>query len=162
MKQLVIAAALAAAITSASAETFSFIGTGTLYFHEPQSFTWAGSFEVGSQADGFYASLPFVLESNVIHFEGRTAATFASGHLVNIAESDLSQNNGNTLLHLRGMSLRYSSTGHDVITSGAVAQMTSHPDTPILAPVPEPETWALMLAGLGGIGAMLRRRVART
>ena len=160
MKQLVIAAALAAAITSASAETFSFAGTGTLYFHEPQSFTWAGSFEVGSQADGFYASLPFVLESNVIHFEGRTAATFASGHLVDLAEADEYQ--GNTRLHLAGMTLRYSSTGHDVITSGAGAQMTPHPDTPILAPVPEPETWALMLAGLGGIGAMLRRRVART
>ena len=30
-----------------------------------------------------------------------------------------------------------------------------------LAPVPEPETWALLLAGLGMIGTMARRRAAR-
>ena len=34
-------------------------------------------------------------------------------------------------------------------------------DHVLLAPIPEPETWALMLAGLGLIGAAARRRRAR-
>lgn len=31
-------------------------------------------------------------------------------------------------------------------------------DNVVLAPVPEPETWAMLLAGLAGLGARLRRR----
>jgi hypothetical protein len=33
-------------------------------------------------------------------------------------------------------------------------------DAPSPAGVPEPSTWALMIAGFGGAGAMLRRRSA--
>jgi hypothetical protein len=33
-----------------------------------------------------------------------------------------------------------------------------HGDSIVFAPVPEPETWAMLLAGLGLVGWMARRR----
>ena len=154
---LILAAALAAPL--AQAETMTFVGTGVEQFNfchcadDLVAFVWRGTFEVASQADGFYLSLPFVLESNVIHFEGHAATTFASGRVVSFGSSDQWQ--FNTQLRLNEMTVGYSSSGHDVISSGASARFV--PDTPITAPVPEPETWALMLAGLGLCGWLARR-----
>lgn len=34
-------------------------------------------------------------------------------------------------------------------------------DTFAITAVPEPETWALLLAGIAGLGALKRRRAAR-
>jgi hypothetical protein len=34
-------------------------------------------------------------------------------------------------------------------------------NTPAVAPVPEPETWAMMLTGFAGLGLMMRSRRPR-
>jgi PEP-CTERM motif len=49
----------------------------------------------------------------------------------------------------------YSGTGTDFSLLDADVRMTVSGD--VVAAVPEPETWALMLAGLSGIGLVLRR-----
>ncbi len=48
------------------------------------------------------------------------------------------------------------SVNDTALTGGQVALLTDAP--PLNGGVPEPATWAMMILGLGGAGAMLRRR----
>lgn len=63
--------------------------------------------------------------------------------------------------YANGINMEETGNWQDIVFSGSVsngdfysAQMRSA----IESPVPEPTTWALMLAGLGGVGAALRSR----
>jgi hypothetical protein len=47
------------------------------------------------------------------------------------------------------------------LDTAAIHTFDTLPDVVITAAIPEPENWALLLAGLGIIGATVRRRAAK-
>jgi len=53
-----------------------------------------------------------------------------------------------------GIRLRWGPNGYDVGMDNITFEVRALPN----APVPEPTTWAMLIAGFGGIGTMMRRR----
>lgn len=135
--------------------TIDFLGTQTLTINNPTS-VWAFSFaDQGSEVTGTgtfsfldAAGLP-ILTSNTktdtesfIHFgQYFTESDFAGGLPSSITFSGV----------------RYSGTLDDYIDPGVTTRNYNIPAFYISA-VPEPETYAMLLAGLGLLGFMARRR----
>ena len=161
---LILAAALAAPL--AHAETFAFTGSGMQSFNwwacgcfrDPEVVTWSGTLTVdASNVDGAYSGVSWLLTSNVLHAASSQPWTLADitvrdGHVVDI-ESEYAIA-GMPSLSFRGMTASYINNAHHANSIYASARFV--PDVPI-TPVPEPETWALMLAGLGMCGWLARR-----
>ena len=167
MRKLLIVAALVAASGAASAETFTFTGSGIQSFNwwacgcfrDPELVTWSGTLTVdASSVDGAYSGVSWLLTSNVLHAASLQPWTLADitvrdGHVVDIENEYAIA--GMPSLSFRGMTLNYVNDVHHANSMYASARLT--PDTPIMTPVPEPETWARMLAGLGVSGWLARR-----
>jgi hypothetical protein len=47
-----------------------------------------------------------------------------------------------------------------IFSTGAFAMNSGNGTLTVTAAIPEPSTWAMMIAGLAGLGALYRRRVA--
>ena len=98
--------------------------------------TFTGTF--GNQTFTFAA--PAISFSNVYLYSGSTLSASSSGSTFNFAN-----------LNSGTYTLKVSGSVAGVGFGGALAQYT-------VTPVPEPETYAMLLAGLGVMGAIARRR----
>lgn len=150
LKSLVAGAVLALVGLHASATSFS--GSGALNGTDLQvgpSFSASGAFTASmlfGDATGASAYLTdgthnyqFLLDSSTSMF-GHTFDTYSlGGTLVS----------GTYSLHVNGASGQY---------SGGVNYNVPANTLPVAAPVPEPETYAMMLLGLGALGVVGRRR----
>lgn len=142
IKNLIAAAILGTAALSSFAATesiqFSYTGSGTV--------------------TGFGGTLldnNFGLTFSGVTLDGSGASVtdpFGDGTMISILTSSTSSNH----------TLSYSYTGSGTVDTSSfgftVAGQTSPVVPSSITPVPEPETYAMMLAGLGALGFMGRRR----
>ncbi|MBK1682881.1 FxDxF family PEP-CTERM protein [Rhodoferax fermentans] len=170
LKSIAVATALVGASLSASAATQSL---GPLVAGQAKAFS--GYAPVGAFADTITFSLPtnsgsgysvidFATPNNVLHTVFTAISLFYNpdgviGGNDSLVASSVSTNNelsltlgslaaGSYYLNIYGSTVGTLGGGY----SGAISV------TPFTAPVPEPETFAMLLAGLGVMGAIARRR----
>ena len=95
------------------------------------------------------------LTSTVEQLFSATDAKYAGVSVGSITKTGLGSNNLNGFTAIAGT---YSWTQKYTITATAGAAQRSASPTALAAAVPEPGTWALMIMGFGGAGAMIRSR----
>ena len=119
--------------------------------HSPVTATFAG----GLSYFGFYMGSPDTYNSVVYTFSDHSTFTVNGTTLAALAgeEPNGNQNNGLYVNALASSGMKITSIAFQ---SGANAMETDN--HAFIAAVPEPETYAMLLAGLGLMGFMLRRR----
>ena len=132
----------AAVLTFNSSGTASFSGSSTGSFNDSWTFSLSGVSNIYATVSGTgFKSLSMDLYNAVVNKSGKVKNVLVvSGTTFSFA--DLAA--GNYFLQIGGKALK-NTTG---IYNGSI-QVT---------PVPEPETWAMMLIGMGLVGYQLRRK----
>jgi hypothetical protein len=154
-----IALALATALAAVSAQavtTYAFTGTSVMTFDPagcipctsgvppPRTSPWIGSVTFDVDSDGTYELVPWTL-AGAVNFEPTHGVSFS----LTIEDGKIAAiNSGFGGLSFSTTGLRFHHIEDYVGVQDAQATWNT------TAPVPEPETWALMLAG---VGLLLRR-----
>lgn len=153
--RLSVAAALVASVSAANAESFQTL-SGTSF---TKSFTFNPDadnsfvFSVSGLAD-YYSALSFQIVGQV----PTITATNKNGNLV-AAFNDI-RNSNYFLLGGQNYTVTVSGTTKSNVLGGyGIVSLTSANGT--VSPVPEPESYAMFLAGLGLMGAIARRRSSK-
>jgi hypothetical protein len=139
-----------------------------------QPFDWSGTltFETSAALDGTYISFPqagygqvtsFTLVTNKISYDLKNNGTSSAQipPFVVLAGGEVTQlgfryeSFPDIFVRIDGMNARYSNILFDGFHSAATGTLTP------VAAVPEPETYALLLAGLGAIAGQVRRKSTR-
>ena len=151
------------ALTAYEGQRFGLLQLGNpadLFGASGASFTQSFSLDVASTVDLSFAlalrpgyragqQVAVALDGQVVH----TFATASGWHVQNLALGDLSA--GTHVLGFAGTA-SYAVYGDTTAYIDAVHLNA----TPVSPPVPEPDGWALMLAGLGVTGLIARRRLS--
>jgi len=159
--KLLAAAALSALAVGAQADTIDWGTHGDLEVaavaHNPGSFTDMITFSVPSLSDITSTTVANNLLS-VLNLDNGTVTLFREA-----GESDVELGSYNfdgttgstwhTMVGLTAGDYYYQITGDATGHHGAFYSITS-----TVTPVPEPETYAMLLAGLGVVGSLYRRR----
>jgi hypothetical protein len=140
LKSAVIAAALAVASASSFATSFSFDGSMEMSFLFPVSTTSSIDAAVTSSVVDGYG-----FDITAVTFDGTPFGAFTL-------------TTGNTTVDFYSFSAPSISAGTHSIEVFGTALGSTYDGNVVLTPVPEPETYALMLAGLGVGGFLFRRR----
>jgi hypothetical protein len=117
------------------------------------SFTYVGKSD--DAGNGPFTSNPQVSTAGTLTFDSPLTGTFVIGLK---AANNFSYYLFNALLPVS--SLTFDSTAGVALNGQGIAQNLSHAALYVTAAVPEPETYALMVAGLAAMGFMARRRQA--
>jgi hypothetical protein len=163
---LALAAAVGLAIAApASAAQYTFDFSGTDLFHPSVTFDGSGVFTTSDTATQVGGETAFAITGVTGTFNGSAFVPSASGAYGNYFTT------GPTFLDGTGVVLN-TAAGNIVDffhqdfgsyrvnlfgVSGGAAFVTAS-SSAVAAAVPEPATWAMMLMGLGALGAILRRR----
>lgn len=148
------------------------VGPGILHSTavEVTSGNTAGNLTIWVTRTGLTQTLPSVffsstnnnnangLTSTVEQFYSTTDAKYGGTSVGAITKTGLGSNNLNNAFGVDLGNGTYSWTQKYTITATAGAAQRSASPTALAVGVPEPGTWALMILGFGGAGAMLRRR----
>ncbi|HEX7689646.1 MAG TPA: FxDxF family PEP-CTERM protein [Burkholderiaceae bacterium] len=183
-KQLALAAALAlVGVTGAQAATEiggeyvpmdpgapgDFTNTWTLSNADFLAPAAAGGTEKGTKGDSFIDWFQFnVPESEYVTFGfssqlNPTAEVSFTGWVIGVpADGSIIDSQGSLITNaLQGPTYFLASGTYEIDVFGTFKQRGGLFDGYIMGNVPEPSSWALMLAGVGAIGALARRRKAR-
>ncbi len=157
IKKLLATLAIASVASFAQAQTYSFDAGGTVGFESPVSANGNVSlnFSFADLAPGFYELTGYVtgLFFNIQTATFSDALNNASTLTINKPESKVYYG----VIEYTGLSpYTLSITGSPV--GGGDSLIRGYLSASAVSPVPEPESIAMMLAGLGVIGAVVRRR----
>jgi len=145
------------------------VGNGILHSTavEVTSASTAANLTVWVTRTGLTASLPTAfwastnnnlgngLTSMVEHFYSSSDAKYGGTLVSSLFKGNLGSNSSDGFTAINGT---YSWTQKYTLTATSGAAQRSMSPTAIAVAVPEPGTWALMIMGFGGAGAMLRSR----
>jgi hypothetical protein len=159
MKSLVLAVSLAISAAGAYAEDIN----TTITLTEGPPNTYSAGFDITHVVAGLF--------TDTISFEP-TVSGLTNGSLVTIATNDVT-NVDFTSANINGLAFTFASVGNGEVgftipgmltgplvmtVMGSAGANASYGGTINVSAVPEPETWAMMLGGLGLVGFMARRR----
>ncbi len=162
-KQVLAASALAATAFAAQAATYD-IGVLPI---APDTFvksvsttsppgTFSDTFNfiapTGSGYSGSGVAISLDVGSNILNIDDVTVKLFDAGHNL-LATGSSGDSSGVTWQLLSGANYSFEVTGKTVGIAGGLYTFAA-----TAALVPEPETLAMMLAGIGAVGFMARRR----
>lgn len=102
---------------------------------------------------GIADSVKVSFGAQTLSFQTVATGYTAGGYALNVALVDFS-----AFGIANGANLQYQSIGLDTVAPGGTVPSVSLVGALHVAAVPEPETYAMLLAGLGAIGALVRRR----
>lgn len=158
IKSIIAAAAFAVVAVSANAATYSApVNTAALYtvsgsFEDyltfniatPSTFSWSAVNTPVSQLINV-GPYSFTFTSNIT---GLTSSLFSGTPTTGSAVSSSTLNSGDYFIKITGLGAGTGGSGSYVVATSVTA-------------VPEPESYAMFLAGLGIMGAVARRRFAK-
>jgi len=159
--KLIAAAALFALANAATAATYS-LGDLSVVDADPETYNVVGSFTDTFSFDlslGSYVSADVVNTKVVVRNVVKSDIT---GLTLSVFDGSVWTAYGSSVtdlvLNAATDTYKFQITGTGVGSLGKGAYQFSAYTAPVAAPVPEPETYALMLAGLGVVGFVARRR----
>lgn len=130
--------------------TFDLAGNPTITISGlPSGFTLDGSQAAGSNSDTPFGAFDYVinLPGHGTPYDQLTFSFVATGTAPLVLEAQSNLYNGKQIFF-----------GSDISLNGATGNVGATLTPSVKGGVPEPATWAMMMIGFGGMGALLRRR----